>query len=87
MWGYPSPAKVERFGRGLPPHTPMVQSDAGGWLNGGRVSELVGERIAQGLMLWALACLGGALLGLWRTQDGFWRPFWFMTGVLSLIHI
>jgi len=50
------------------------------------VSELVGERIAQGLMLWALACLGGALLGLWRTQDGFWRPFWFMTGVWGLVN-
>ena len=50
------------------------------------LSELIGERIAQQLMLWALVCLGGAIFGLWRTQHGVWRPFWFMTGVWALVN-
>ncbi|RIH78761.1 hypothetical protein Mhypo_01454 [Meiothermus hypogaeus] len=50
------------------------------------LSELPGERIAQQLMLWALVCLGGAIFGLWRTRHGFWRPFWFMTGVWALVN-
>lgn len=50
------------------------------------LSELVGERIAQQLMLWALVCLGGAMFGLWLTLHEFWRPFWFMTGVWALVN-
>lgn len=50
------------------------------------MSELVGERIAQQLMLWALACLAGSTLALWRTQHAIWRPFWFMTGVWALVN-
>jgi hypothetical protein len=50
------------------------------------VSELAGERIAQQLMLWALVCLAGAMFGLWRTGQVFWRAFWFMTGVWALVN-
>jgi len=50
------------------------------------MSELVGERIAQQLMLWALVCLLGSTLALWRTQHLIWRPFWFMTGVWALVN-
>ena len=50
------------------------------------VSELAGERIAQQLMLWALLCLAGAIIALWRTNQAFWRPFWFMTGVWALVN-
>ncbi|AWR86068.1 DUF6992 family protein [Meiothermus taiwanensis] len=50
------------------------------------MSELAGERIAQQLMLWALLCLAGAVLGLWRTGQVFWRAFWFMNGVWALVN-
>ncbi|GIW34794.1 MAG: hypothetical protein KatS3mg072_2127 [Meiothermus sp.] len=50
------------------------------------LSELVGERIAQQLMLWALVCFAGAIFGLWRTRHGYWRPFWFMTGVWAWVN-
>lgn len=50
------------------------------------MSELIGERIAQQLMLWALFCLAAAAFGLWRSQHAFWRPLWLMTAVWALIN-
>jgi len=50
------------------------------------LSELVGERISQQLMLWALICLMGAVVALWRSNHSFWRPFWFMTAVWALVN-
>ena len=41
--------------------------------------------IVQGLMLWALLCLGGGVLGLWWARAPFFRAFWFMTGAWGLV--
>lgn len=50
------------------------------------MSELVGERIAQQLMLWALLCMAGCILALWQSPQAFWRAFWFMTGLWALVN-
>lgn len=50
------------------------------------MSELVGERIAQQLMLWALLCMGGSIFALWQSPQAFWRAFWLMTGAWALVN-
>lgn len=38
-----------------------------------------------GLLLWSLASLGTATVGLYARPGEFWRPFWFMSGLWGLI--
>jgi hypothetical protein len=41
--------------------------------------------LIAGLLLWSLASLGTATIGLFARPGEFWRSFWFMSGLWGLI--
>ncbi|QDV36375.1 DUF6992 family protein [Tautonia plasticadhaerens] len=43
------------------------------------------DQLVAGLLLWSLASLGSATIGLYARPNEFWRSFWFMSGVWGLI--
>ncbi|QDV36694.1 DUF6992 family protein [Tautonia plasticadhaerens] len=43
------------------------------------------HRLVVGLLLWSLASLGAATVGLYARPSEFWRSFWFMSGIWGLI--
>ena len=43
------------------------------------------HQLVTGLLLWSLASLGTATIGLYARPGEFWRAFWFMSGLWGLI--
>lgn len=43
------------------------------------------QQLTVGLLLWSLASLGSATIGLYARSNEFWRSFWFMSGIWGLI--
>ena len=49
------------------------------------MTNAIQHQLVAGLLLWSLASLGTATIGLYARPREFWRSFWFMSGLWGLI--